>query len=198
MKLLSIFVMIMTFGNTGFAQVIPDYKPSTKVPNLLDVISPTAKKHGTYKKYKNNVRKYIYEIEMKDGSILMTNSEILRDSVSDKYFLYYSKDTLLKKVFVEETNKISRPNPFVPGPVEIEGLPVDNRWRFNILKGRINAYCYFVKNTEINEIQINGGDIISFNAEYLRSFLGEYNKAVLAWNIKDYYNAIRLFNQSND
>jgi len=184
----------MSLGNIGSAQVIPDYKPSTKAPDLFDVLSPNAKKHGPYKTYKKTVRKYIYEIEMKDGSILKTNSEILRDSVSDKYFLYYSKDTLLKKIFVEETNKISRPNPFVSNLVKIEGLPIDNMWRFNILKGRINAYCYFVKSTEINEIQVNGGDIIPFNAEYLSSFLGDFNKAVLAWNIKDYYNAIRLFN----
>ena len=171
---------------------ILDCSAQKKFDPLSLVLEPQAAKRA---RYKLNVWKYMYEVHMKDGSVLKANSDILKDNNSGKYFIYYSKGDSLRKIFPEETTKIERPNPF-DMPNKIEGYPNEKLWKFKVIQGKISANCFFINGNEINEIQLNDGEVVAFSPEYLRTLL-TLNKALKAYDKKDYYTAIKIHNQKN-
>lgn len=193
MRLLFLFICLVGSTFICFGQFGPIPRISQNDPNYSNPFKQKIKKHG---KYKRNVWKYIYDVELKDGSNVKANSDILKDSISGKYFLYYSKGDSSKQIFAHETLKIKRPNPFNMLQT-IEGLPNGDKWRFAVIKGKINANCFFIKGNEINEIQLNGADIIPFNSEHLKSLIKNSKKALKAFDKKDYYTAINIFNRQN-
>ena len=190
MRLLFLSILLGS-ASICFGQFGPIPRISQNAPTYSNPFERKIKKHG---KYKRNVWKYIYDIELKDGSHIQANSDILKDSVSGKYFLYYSKGDSLKQIFAEETFKITRPDPFNMQQ-KIEGLPNGDKWRFTVIKGKINAFCFFIDGTEINQIQINNGEITPFKPDYLRSLIGDNKKAINAWEEKNYYEAVKTYNK---
>ncbi len=115
--LLTLFFTIgcLTFSYAQFTPV----KKLADEPKILDDIYRRAKNKA---KYKNNLWRYLYEIEMKDGSILNVNSDVLKDPGSGKYFFYYSNNDSVKQIFPNETTKITRENPYNRYNI-IEGFP---------------------------------------------------------------------------
>lgn len=158
------------------------------------IIEPKAAKRL---KYKINTWKYLYEIELKDGSVLTANSDILREKDSDKYFIYYFKDDSLIKIYPQETLSIKKPNPYNMQEY-VEGVPYKNQWRFKVLGGKINAFCYFLNGRQITEIQIGKGEVIPLDPEYLRLQIQNSEKALDAWDKKDYYTAIKIHNKQKE
>ncbi|MEJ6982339.1 hypothetical protein WG906_17880 [Pedobacter sp. P351] len=193
MRLSFLFICLIGSCLICFGQFGPIPRISQNDPTYSNPFEQKIKKHG---KYKRNVWKYIYEVEMKDGSNVQANSDILKDSISGKHFLYSSNSNSLKQIFAGETSKITRPDPYNMKQT-IEGLPNGDKWRFAVIKGKINAFCFFVKGNEINEIQLNGADIIPFNTEHLKSLIKNSAKALKAFDQKDYYTAINIFNRQN-
>jgi hypothetical protein len=154
----------------------------------------TDKKARKHYKYKLNVWKYTYEVYMKDGSTIKANSDILQEGKGTSSFIYYSKNDSLRKILPEETIKVIRPNPYDMRESLI-GYPSINTWKFVLLKGKINATYLFNKGWQISEIQINEGEISPFSPEYLRSIIKTENKALEAWEQKDYFSAIKIYNR---
>jgi hypothetical protein len=138
MRLFFSLIAILISSNT-FAQY---EDPVTKV---------AGKKARKHYQYKLNVWKYTYEVHMKDGSFIKANSDILQEGKGTSFFLYYSKNDSLRKIFPEETIKVIRPNPY-DNSESLIGYPDTTTWKFVLLEGKINATYLFNKGWQISEI----------------------------------------------
>jgi len=183
MKLYIILLILGITAETSYSQVVP------VIPGILE---NKPKQNG---RYKRNVWKYQYEIYLKNGEIVKANSEILKDSISGKYYIYYSDEKALTKIFPEETTLIKKRNPYNMFET-IEGVPHGNLWRFTVLKGRINAFCFFVNGRQINEIQLKDQEIKPLDVGYLRFLFTGLGEAMEACDKQDYYTAITIYNQT--
>jgi hypothetical protein len=191
--LLSIILLVAALN--GWTQGNPNDRILNPKNFSSDLYRETTPKHL---KYKLNVWKYVYHVNLNNGSTLKANSDILLDTVSGKYFLYYSKKDSVHKIFSTDTKTIERPNPFDLEQVLV-GIPADDKWKFLILEGKINAYCYFIQNSrEINEIQFKNGKAEEFKPDELKNAIQSCRKAMKAFRKRDYYTAIAVYNRKNN
>jgi len=141
--------------------------------------------------------KYSHEIHMKDGSILNSNSKIFFDSLSKKSYLYYSLKDSLRKIYPEETERISRVNPYKKKQ-KIDGFPAENRWKFQVISGAVNGYSSFTNSTQPEEFSIEPIKTCQpTTSEVLATMLKPYEDIYQVYLKKDYYQAITLYNKKN-
>ncbi len=160
--------------------------------------------------------KYYFEVLLKDGTKQVVKSKIHTDTIIHKSYLEYvnksvsrSDSNRILKIYPYQTLKISRveipvaATRFDPKPsYKIEGLAVDSCWRFKIISGKINAYSFLSEQSDLNTFYLNAfqyknEEIQSLDPEKLRIIIQSNEKAVKAFNKKDYYNAILKYNNSN-
>ncbi|MDB5121777.1 MAG: hypothetical protein JWN56_2995 [Sphingobacteriales bacterium] len=138
----------------------------------------------------------IYSIYMKDGSILKVNSNIFINPASGKHFLYSSGKDSVSKIYPDQTIKLIKQNPYYKiEEMPVEGTALDSCWRFKVITGKINGYSSFFKSVQLNEFQLNNGKIISIGSKELEALLISNKKAYAAFLIKDYYRAVKIYNQ---
>ncbi|HEY0669978.1 MAG TPA: hypothetical protein VGD22_17490 [Sphingobacteriaceae bacterium] len=147
-------------------------------------------------KYKMTVWKYSHKIYMKDGSTLNSNSKIFFDSLTNKTYLYYSSDDSLRKIYPEETTRISRINPYKKDQ-QIDGLPAEKRWKFQVISGKINGYSSFTNSTQPEEFSIGLNGYQPITSEILVNLLMPYEEIYQLYLKKEYYQAIVLYNKKN-
>ncbi|MBI2729886.1 MAG: hypothetical protein HYX40_03895 [Sphingobacteriales bacterium] len=149
--------------------------------------------------------KWEYSITLKDSTKLIVNSKLFLDEERKSFYLEYKNKNLSKS----DSNYLQRIYPVQTISAErmdrvwntvISGIPTDSCWLFAVLSGPINAYSVFSESASVMEgnitaIQLNNGSIEAFDPEKLKEIIKDNPKAMKSFNKKDYYNAIRKYNE---
>jgi hypothetical protein len=152
---------------------------------------------------------YIFKVMMKDSSVLEIDSKIHVDTIKRMSYLVYKNKTLkrsdtnrVKKIYANQTLKISRPNDMDYRMKTIEGFATDSCWLFKVIIGKINVYSHLsetinLDNNYIMAIQAGNGLVQKRDSATLATFIQGNVKAMKALKKKDYYIAIYRFNNDD-
>jgi len=139
--------------------------------------------------------RFVYLVYLKDSSRLKVNSNIFKDKVFGRHFVYYAGKDSLSQIFPDQTITLVKQNPFDNSAEDLIGIPSDSCWRFQVLKGRISAYSFLLNENRINEIQFENGSIVPFDPKALEILIADDEEAYNLFLQKNYYGAIRRFNE---
>lgn len=149
---------------------------------------------------------YTFKVLMKDSSVLEIDSKIHVDTIKRMSYLVYKNKSLtrsdtnrVKKIYANQTLKISRPNDMDYRMKTIEGFATDSCWLFNVIKGKINLYSHLsetldIDNNYILTMQTGNGPVQKVDSAALANIIRGNARAMRALKKKDYYTAASRFN----
>lgn len=150
---------------------------------------------------------YNFKVEGLDNSIRTIRSKIYTDTLLHKTYLLtinkkVSKNTAGRetRTYVNETKSISRENAY--DATVNRGFATDSCWQFKIINGKINVYSFLSETIGISTynlcaFQLGDGPIQTLNPKELEKIISANEKAKKAFDKKDYYKAILIYNIYN-
>lgn len=149
--------------------------------------------------------KYEFTVRLKDSSERLVRSRIHSDTVAKVNYLEYDNKALSKtdparkeRILPTATLSIRRYDRY--SGTFVEGMATDSCWLFKIEGGRIAIYSPLselsITSDYISAIQLGSGPIEPLTEARLREMIAGNEKALRALDKKDYYKAIRKFNEA--
>jgi len=157
----------------------------------------------------------VYQVTLKDSSVLNVKSFQYTDTTSHKTFLVYENKNFKKsdsahryqKIYADQTLYISVTDDDF-GRLSY-GVPLDSCWMFKVMNGPISVYAksfYYLTlaangneqefdKGEIVGIQLNDGPIVQLTDDNLKGMLGQDAAALESLEKKKYYKAIKKYNR---
>ncbi|MFC5284234.1 hypothetical protein [Pedobacter alpinus] len=147
---------------------------------------------------------YDFKVTGLDDSVKTIRSKIYTDTTLHKTYLLTVNKKLPKnaagretRTYVNETKSISRESPYEGLTT---GLATDSCWQFKVISGKINAYSFlsetsYISTYNLSAFQLGDGLIQAFNTKELEKIISFNKRAKKAFDKKDYYKAILLFNR---
>lgn len=146
-------------------------------------------------KQRVNSGRFVYQVYLKDSSTIKVNSNIFKDKISGKHFVYYSGKDSVMRIFPSQTIMIAKQNPFDRSADNLIGMPSDSCWRFELISGKISAYSFMLNETRIDEIRFENGSIEQFDPEKLEMLTNANETARSLYLQGSFYSAIKKLNE---
>jgi hypothetical protein len=177
--------------------------------NHMNQVARNMNNLRTMNRYYNNHPstnlRWEFIIKYNDSTQVTVYSKFHFDETKNSYYLEDKNSSLPKT----DTNRVKKIYPWQTLSVErldavwnemVFGEPVDSCWLFLVMRGKINVFSFFseessVSNGAIAAIQFDFGPLEKFDAAKLQEYIKDNVKAMAAFNKKDYYNAIRVYNK---
>ncbi|TAE42219.1 MAG: hypothetical protein EAY66_00935 [Sphingobacteriales bacterium] len=181
------------FSGPGGYGVIRDYGSNYSKPITIKTLD-----------YFNNVT-YKFKVTLLNDSVEFIRSKIYADTVLNQTYLIKVNRKIEKdmpgretKIYAKDTKIISRELYESPA---IEGIATDSCWLFKVVNGQISAYSpltslNFLSTYYLNAFQVADGPIQKFDPKELEKAIADNPKAKKAFDKKNYYKAINVYNGS--
>jgi hypothetical protein len=143
-----------------------------------------------------------FKVTRLNDSVEFVRSKIYVDTVLNQTYLIKVNRKIKKnmpsrntKIYVNETKKIATE---LFGGGVINGVITDSCWLFKIISGKISAYSPIpnlnLQTDYLNAFRVADGNIQKFDPKELEKVIADNPKAKKAFDKKNYYKAINIYN----
>lgn len=211
MKAFLPLTFILLVSSVSFAQMPPGLRNSFNQMQFRMIMQMMNTRYW----YRNadylENNKYKFTVTLKDGSTREVSSKIYTDTIlHSSYLLFVNKkiprgnSAREERIYPTKTLKISRVYQDFNHPEKtevLEGRATDSCWLFKAITGKITAYSFLSERFNLNTyylsaFQFENGEIQRLDPAKLKAIIADNNKAMKAFNKKDYYTAIIRYNKS--
>ncbi len=143
-----------------------------------------------------------FKVTTLNDSVEFVRSKIYADTVLNQTYLIKVNKKIEKnkpgretKIYVKETKKIF--TELFEGGI-LNGVITDSCWLFKVINGQISAYSPIanlkLQTNYLNAFQVADGPIQKFDPKELEKAIADNPKAKKAFDKKNYYKAINIYN----